>query len=452
MPGSAMTAAAGSARGAGAADPTRPPTILLLSPSGWGNLGDAAIIDATVAAIRGRWATARIVGVTLSPADTERRHGIEATLLAGRSLSGYGMIGRPERGEHPLDNSLPGTSRLSQVPFLRKPVRAVNDAVLTALAEPGHSREARRLVAQADLVFAAGGGQLDEFWGGPWGHPFALYKWGRLARRAGVPFALLSVGMCELETRLARWFVRRALALADYRSFRDQVSSRRAQELGVRGGLPVVPDLAFAVDLPVPTVPVGLGPRLRVGVSPIAYRHPDSWPGGDASFFDGYLTTLATFVRELLADDCDVSLFATDWCDWAVVDSLVARLSEGERGRVQVADTRSVTTLLTHVAGLDLVVASRLHGVLLSQRAGRPTIAFSYDLKVDTLMADMGLSRYCLPIESGSSSQLLECYRQITRSLPEVQDRVQRNVAAFGGRVSAQFDHVLGANGLLARR
>ncbi|HTS87419.1 MAG TPA: polysaccharide pyruvyl transferase family protein [Gemmatimonadales bacterium] len=428
------------------------PTVLLLNPSGWGNLGDAAILDATIQAIRSHWPSARIVGVTLAPGDTEARHGIEGFLLAGRSLSGYGMIGRPERGERPMGNRLPGVTRLWRIPFLRQPLRFVNDTALTLLAEPGHGREAARLVAGSDLVVAAGGGQLDEFWGGPWGHPFALYKWGRLARRARVPFALISVGMCELETARARWLVRRAVGQADYRSFRDKVSSRRAEALGLKAPLPVVPDLAYGIPLPRPAIPVGTGSARRVGVSPIAYRDPRVWPGGDPAFFSGYVQRLAAVVRGLLADGCEVSLFGTDWCDWAVVEDLRAVLTPAERAAVRVADTKSVSSLLEYLVGLDLVLASRLHGLLLAQRAGRPTIALSYDLKVDTLMADMGLSHLCFPIANASADTLLAAYREMVPELAAIQGRVMDRVEAYHGRVMAQFDQMFGTGGLLSRR
>jgi polysaccharide pyruvyl transferase WcaK-like protein len=436
----------------GSIDQSHPPTILLLSPSGWGNLGDGAILDSTIHAIRSRWPAARVVGVTLSPGDTEKRHGIEGFLLAGRSLSGYGMIGRPEHGEAPWDADLPGTTRLSRVGLLRRPVRFLNDTLLTALAEPGHTRQAAQLVAQCDLVIAAGGGQLDEFWGGPWGHPFALYKWGRLARRAGVPFALLSVGMCELETKLARWFVHRALDLTTYRSFRDQVSSRRAAAIGVRGDLPVVPDLAYGVALPTATTRVGEGPVRRVGVSPIAYRDPRAWPGGDATFFQGYVQHLANFIRGLLADGCEVSLFGSDWPDWAVVDDVHAALSPVERGQVSIVDTRTVNSLLEYLSQLDLVMASRLHGLLLAQRAGRPTIALSYDLKVDTLMADMNFPQFCFPIATATGDDLLGAYRAIVPQLPAVQREVERRAKGYGDRVADQFEQVLGAKGLIRRQ
>ena len=52
--------------------------VAFVSPSGLGNLGDAAIIESMLAGIRRRHRAAEIVGFTLNPADTEVRHRVEA--------------------------------------------------------------------------------------------------------------------------------------------------------------------------------------------------------------------------------------------------------------------------------------------------------------------------------------------------------------------------------------
>src|SRR5665213_3454619 len=50
--------------------------IGLLDHMGYGNLGDAAIQDSVIANIRKRLPKARLVGFSLSPEDTTKRHGI----------------------------------------------------------------------------------------------------------------------------------------------------------------------------------------------------------------------------------------------------------------------------------------------------------------------------------------------------------------------------------------
>ena len=41
------------------------------------------------------------------------------------------------------------------------------------------------------MVVAAGGGQLDDFWGGALAHPYTLWRFGGMARAVGARFVLL---------------------------------------------------------------------------------------------------------------------------------------------------------------------------------------------------------------------------------------------------------------------
>ena len=66
--------------------------IGLISPYTGGNSGNAAIISAIIANIHKRVAGVEILGITLNPPETRRRHGIEAFPLAGVSRPFYGVF------------------------------------------------------------------------------------------------------------------------------------------------------------------------------------------------------------------------------------------------------------------------------------------------------------------------------------------------------------------------
>ena len=53
-----------------------PKTIGLLDHMGYGNLGDAAIQEAVITNIKKRLPNAQLVGFSLIPDDTMKRHGI----------------------------------------------------------------------------------------------------------------------------------------------------------------------------------------------------------------------------------------------------------------------------------------------------------------------------------------------------------------------------------------
>src|SRR6185295_7608476 len=59
----------------------------------------------------------------------------------------------------------------------------------------------------------AGGGQLDDVWGGFLGHPYVLRRWSRIARQVGASFYVASVGTGTLSAA-SRLVVKQALAAA----------------------------------------------------------------------------------------------------------------------------------------------------------------------------------------------------------------------------------------------
>src|SRR5260370_8898888 len=153
---------------------------------------------------------------------------------------------------------------------------------------------------------------------------------------------------------------------------------------------------------------------LRVGVSPIAYARTGLWPTEDLAQCERYMTELALFVGSLLKRGIVVTLFSSSSPDDQLFDDLRARIDPNleteARARLLIGNVTSVQDLLVLLHSLDFVVASRLHGLILSFLVGKPSIALSYDRKVETLMADVGLKAYCLDIRSFTGENLLATF------------------------------------------
>jgi polysaccharide pyruvyl transferase WcaK-like protein len=412
--------------------------VALVSPCGYGNLGDAAIIDSVIAAIRKRLGDIGIVAFTMNPDDTTARHGIEAHPVLGFSRPFYPVQeqGGARRGFG--GRSGDGPDLLAWAPPLRK-LRTFGAMMA---AQRAHEATCRERLSGCRLVIVAGGGQLDEFWGGPLGHPFALWRWARLARRVGARYAMLSVGTGTLATRLGKRFARAALAAADYRSFRDEGSRALA---GNPPRAAVVPDLAYAVPLP-PRTDVAPRARKLVAVSPISYRDPRNWPNKSPEAYTLHVRTMATFVARLAAEGYDVSLFATDSSDWATVADVQAELpatNGADSGRIERAPTDSVAALLAFLATADLVVACRLHAVLLSHVVGIPVVAVSYERKVATLMRETGQAPYGVAIENFRIEDAVHTVRLALGERALLARDIGARVGAFRQRVENQYDEVL---------
>ena len=191
---------------------TTGPTFALVDCYTGGNLGDGAIQDAVIWNIRQRFPDAAIYGITLHPADTLQRHGIPSYLLAGRRAAELprNLVADPPVQPAPADGQQPAGNesvgrRLCEIPGggggWGRPISA---ASRLALDHPTrvelHSTELRHIIGgyrflkNVDILIISGGGQLQDIWGGPWGHPYAMLKWTFLARLRGAKPIFLSVG------------------------------------------------------------------------------------------------------------------------------------------------------------------------------------------------------------------------------------------------------------------
>jgi polysaccharide pyruvyl transferase WcaK-like protein len=402
--------------------------ICLLTPYTGGNLGDGAIQDAVIGNLRKRLPDAEILLLTLNPSKTTALHGVASLPLAGFAVFYYsnyffdgnaagdsaGTNGAASRAIRRFKNR-PELARLLR-PLWRR-VKRLLRSMLAPVRELFHSARMYGLLRECRVLIVSGGGQIDDYWGGAMGHPYALFKWALLAKAARAKFAFLSVGVCTLEQWPSNFFIRNALRWADYRSYRDSGSKLLLDGLKFTRSDKVVPDLAFsypASGLSVREKPAGRIGNLRIGISPIAYLLHKVWPREDKASFDEYSRNLAAFTSRLLNQGHEVILFATDEPDQTAIDLLFVELAKcggsNDCSRLRRVQVSCVEELMKELRELDFVVASRLHGVILSHLCEKPTLAISYDRKVTQHMLDMGQQDYCLNFADVTTSVLASTF------------------------------------------
>ena len=193
--------------------------IGLLTPYSGANLGDGAIQEAVIQNVTKRCPDAEILSITLNPEDTGKRHNILSFPIAApprRVLrSSLPTSVATTLGERDVTES----DWFSRVAIIVKKVQILHLAVKVlrslmrairlppVLSEGRHAMKAYGVLRNLDLLIASGGGQLDDYWGGAWGHPYALFKWALIAKAAGTSFMFLSVGTGSLDSKLSRFFV-----------------------------------------------------------------------------------------------------------------------------------------------------------------------------------------------------------------------------------------------------
>lgn len=267
-------------------------------------------------------------------------------------------------------------------------------------------------VRTADLVIVGGGGLFQEYSGID---PDSLFtdrhyaitfyaEPAILGALCGRRVMLYAIGVGPLTSEHGRRTVRAACDAAQVITLRDEESARLVASLGVDPArLRVTADPAFARTVTagaeeseglIPALPPG--PGLLVGV---ALRH---WDVGVASYFwerelaaglDAFLEThearllFVPFQRLARAPENDT----------AVAERVRSLLRHPERATVLSGD-EDPNALGAILGRCDLVVGMRLHATILAAVAGVPTVALSYDPKVELVMRQVGADPFVVPL------------------------------------------------------
>ncbi|MGO9688307.1 MAG: polysaccharide pyruvyl transferase family protein, partial [Syntrophobacteraceae bacterium] len=313
--------------------------IGLLTPYTGGNFGDAAIQEAVIGNIRKRLPEALIYHITLCPEKTSELHGIPSFPITPLAIRNYapGRSTQVRRGDRTgtfvagkcdilswVKSTVKGFPLLFS--FLKKGQElfaSLNLMPRQIYYEIQYLVAAYRFMEGFSLLVVAGGGQLDDYWGGPMGHPYSLFRWAILTKLTGAKLIFLSVGTCSLDSRLSRFFVKHALKHAWYRSYRDHTSKKLLAAMPFTFGDPVLPDLAFSYD---PKWIDATVPSTRrdnvIGISPIAYLSYH-WPKQRESVYTHYIQQLATFCSNLVHEGYSIVIFVSDTRDVRAVNALV---------------------------------------------------------------------------------------------------------------------------------
>jgi polysaccharide pyruvyl transferase WcaK-like protein len=407
-----------------------PLRIALLTPYTGGNLGDAAIQDAMIANLRLRLPDVKISGLSLNSDNFIERHGADAFPLTGatkpfqamsrdRTLDqlGHGASSRA-RSSRGIFNLAETKKLVGRAPLLGPYLRRAYACAKHIWRELSHTVKGYRFIRGHDLLIVSGGGQLDREWGGAWGHPFALFKWAILARIARVPCAVASVGVGTVSSTTSRFFLKGALRAAQYRSYRERNSRILVTRMMRRAAQdPVVPDLAFSLPPSEIPTPAGIRSisqgRTIIGISPIAYARPHTWPYQNKALYERYVQQMAKVISQLLERRYFLVILWSSLSDReTVVPDILQRLDDKLprhlASQLHIPKIETWKDLVALLQDVDYLVASRLHSTILGMVSLKPTVAISFDPKVDWAMEEVGQSRYVLSIRNFTAEDVVE--------------------------------------------
>ncbi len=295
-----------------------------------------------------------------------------------------------------------------------------------------------------DLLIIPGTGILDDFTSGPWGMPYALFRWCLCAKLCGARVWFVSIGAGPVHHPVSRWLMKCAAATAQYRSYRDAFSRRFMETIGidVRAD-PVCPDIAFKLPAPEavpPKQPGSAAPIVGLGV--MSYRGWHDDPKLGPEIFSVYVGKITTFLIWLLDQGYGVRILMGDTADQRAVDELTRAVASKrpavEPGRLVAEPTFSLHDLMQQIAATDVVVATRYHNVVCALKLGKPTISLGYAEKNDLLLADMGLGDFCQHVERLDLDKLIRQFRSLLSQREQHEQRISQANRIYQERLAQQ--------------
>jgi polysaccharide pyruvyl transferase WcaK-like protein len=103
------------------------------------------------------------------------------------------------------------------------------------------------------------------------------------------------------------------------------------------------------------------------------------------------------------------------------------------------------------IGACDLLLAERLHALVIAAILGKPLVALVYDVKVEEMIAGLGMEEYAVNINRPFDPQELQRRIEAARAnAPVVQAHLRARSGAFRAELAAYFGRLL--EGVARRR
>ncbi len=290
----------------------------------------------------------------------------------------------------------------------------------------------RAALGRADLLLSGGGSLLQDVTS----LRSLAYYLGvvALARWLKVPVFFYAQGVGPLRRPLARWLVRRVAEGVAGITVRDGASAEVLRQVGLRRPpVRVTADPVFAFA---PEPGTAGGPEAPGGGRPVfgfAFR---PWSGEEA-WRPAVARAAGELARRYGAEIRWLSFQPER--DLQVARALQAACAVPS---TVVEPGRTPAEVFAQVARCDLIVAARLHALIMGAVAGRPVVGVSYDPKTDALLAELGQAP-AGRLPGVAAEELVEAAGRVWERRGEVSAELGPRVATLRERAAETADLAL---------
>lgn len=376
--------------------PGTSPVIVLSGGWGYGNMGDDALLMASVNLIRHRFPQSEIRIITYN------------TVEAAELLSDYESVSFHESIHRKLfpprlftvDTHLTFAYRLSHAIDSHKAEKKIY-ALLKAYAKSPKAFVARQnlseleaLMKGADYYIMGGGGYINDW-------PESLITKHiecNVAKAHGLKMLMIGQTIGPFNHKASLQLGQEICSLMDGMFFRDEASIRDCGQSD-RVLKAMVPDLALFDEVEAKAK----SPRIVF----IPFK-------SDVLHHLDFLTDNFKAIQQ--STDCTITVAITQQWQTSLALATACYLHLREQGvRTELVIPRNVLGLQELLASARLLISQNLHGLILGYRAGTDIISINSERKFQGFMSKVGLSQYILDLSQDEGRQL----QNLATSIPK---------------------------------
>jgi len=286
-------------------------------------------------------------------------------------------------------------------------------------------------IFKSDLVFFGGGNIVKELYVEYGGQRYSTLQKLKILTFVskyifGKKVIFSNIGIGPIETEKGLQYALDILQVGDLISFRDTESVKYAQKIKLKREFDSLPDVVFSLDRQYFDLPLvndasskieNIKDLKKVGVNLCRnIAKSENW--------DYFIESLSADILKLHELNKEIEFIgipmqrdAATNDDYQALNEFFTNLTKSAPNlKYDIIKPNSVKDIVLVLNGLDLVIAERLHILILSTVLSIPYVGLEYDIKVTALLKDLGLSEYgvaiCEKFESGS---ILERVENITK-------------------------------------
>jgi polysaccharide pyruvyl transferase WcaK-like protein len=395
--------------------------VSLYGHFGDGNLGNECTLQAVIEQTVRHLPEAQLLCICTNPEDVRTRHKIKA-------------IPSVALNRNAADRSDKSTRR----GILMRILRILRWIPL----ELAHWIRCLSALSRTDMLIIAGTGIIQDYMCGPLGWPYDIFKLSTLAALCRVKIVFLCVGVGPIYHPLSRWLLKRSLALAHHRSYRDEASKQYLNKIGFNTDRDFVyPDVVFGLSQS-NLVSVGrAGQRRVIGLGIKDYGSAERL---GPKVLQEYLDTMAAFVSWLQGHGYSVRLIIGDFrFDPSVIEQFIGVLKghniSTDAPLLIVEPALTVDELLRQLGETEAVISARYHNLVMALIQNKPVVALSDHPKLDSLATDFGLAKYLLPLQNLGPDALIGSFLELERDMERLRPHLNAELQNYRESIEELF-------------